>query len=131
MKQKWLIFLICLAILGVFYAHAVLAQQKKAGARPVRNSGLLLSLNDTIPNSKSVEQTNKKITVSNGVNLKLYINPVLYSEITDGKLLIQNNSSETIAVYGDTGLIYANSGIEFSFDLPQANNHNITIISAP
>jgi hypothetical protein len=96
MKHKWLIFLICLAILGVICAQTVLAQQKKAS-----------------------------------LGLKLFVNPVLYSEIKDGQLLIKSNSAELIAVYNDSGVIYSSSDTSFLFNLPTIENNRLTVISAP
>jgi hypothetical protein len=41
------------------------------------------------------------------INLQLTINPTLYYEIKDGRLLIESNSNEKISVYGDDRLIYS------------------------
>jgi hypothetical protein len=95
MKQKWLIILICVTILGFIYTQAVFAQQKT------------------------------------GVKLQLTVNPVLYSEIKDGQLLIKSNSYEVIAVYSDSGMIYTSSNASSSLNLQQGAINQYSIISAP
>ena len=56
-----------------------------------------------------------------GVTLRLSVNPVLYSEIRDGRLIFENNSDEKIAVYGDGRLIYSEAPSSGAGDLQLSN----------
>jgi hypothetical protein len=67
------------------------------------------------------------------VGLKLYVNPVLYSKIKDGQLLIKSNSDERISVYEDSRLIYseAPSSRENNLQLSNYSSYSFfTIIPA-
>lgn len=55
------------------------------------------------------------------VGLEFYVNPVLYSEIKDGRLIFENNSDEKISVYGDDRLIYSEVPSSGASDLQLSN----------